>query len=203
MLFAGEGSMSPAERAYLVEQLETSKKDFLASIQGMSAAQWTFKPAPNAWSVQECAEHIILSEQFIFEGSQKILKTDAVPRPATSTADVDQKIVAGVKDRTNKVSAPEPLVPSRKFATPEDAAREFTARRAKTIEYAKTSSDELRVHLGQGPTGPMDGYQALLLLAAHSARHTAQIHEVQSNSGYPKGPATHAQLARALPQGVR
>jgi hypothetical protein len=32
----------------------------------------------------------------------------------------------------------------------------------------------------------MDAYQFLLLLAAHSARHTAQIREVESNPGYPK-----------------
>ena len=29
----------------------------------------------------------------------------------------------------------------------------------------------------------MDAYQFLLLLAAHSARHTAQIREVESNRG--------------------
>jgi hypothetical protein len=32
----------------------------------------------------------------------------------------------------------------------------------------------------------MDAYQFLLLLASHSARHTAQIREVQGNAGYPK-----------------
>jgi hypothetical protein len=32
----------------------------------------------------------------------------------------------------------------------------------------------------------MDAYQWLLLLAAHSARHTAQILEVEANPGYPK-----------------
>jgi hypothetical protein len=32
----------------------------------------------------------------------------------------------------------------------------------------------------------MDAYQFLLLIAAHSARHTAQIKEVEGNSTYPK-----------------
>jgi len=184
--FAADGSMTPAERAYLLEQLETSKKDMLASIQGLSAAQWTFKPAPAVWSVQECAEHIILAENFIFGGAQQILKTPAVDRPARSTAEVDRKIVAGVQDRSHKAKAPEAIVPSGKFATPEDAAREFTARRDKTIAYVTTTTDELRVHVGPGPAGPMDSYQFLLLLAAHSARHTAQIREVEGDPGYPK-----------------
>ena len=185
-VFAADGSMTPAERAYLLEQLETSKKNMLASIQGLSAAQWTFKPAPEAWSVQECAEHIILAENFIFGGAQQILKTPVVERPALSNEEVDRKIVAGVEDRSHKVKAPEAIVPSGKFATPEDAAREFTARRDKTIAYVTTTTDDLRVHVGTGPAGPMDAYQFLLLLAAHSARHTAQIREVQANAGYPK-----------------
>jgi len=185
-VFAADGSMTPAERAYLLEQLETSKKAMLASIQGLSAAQWTFKSAPEVWSVQECAEHIILAENYIFGGAQQILKTPAVDRPALSNEEVDRKIVAGVQDRSHKAKAPEPIVPSGKFATPEDAAREFTARRDKTIAYVTTTTDELRVHVGPGPAGPMDAYQFLLLLAAHSARHTAQIREVESNAGYPK-----------------
>src|ERR1700691_5998754 len=184
--FAADGSMTPAERAYLLEQLETSKKDMLASIQGLSAAQWTFKPAPEVWSVQECAEHIILAENYIFGGAQQILKSPAVDRPALSNEEVDRKIVAGVQDRSHKVKAPEAIVPSGKFATPEDAAREFSARRDKTIAYVTTTNDELRVHVGPGPAGPMDAYQFLLLLAPHSARHTAQIREVESNAGYPK-----------------
>jgi hypothetical protein len=184
--FAADGSMTPAERAYLLEQLETSKKDMLASIQGLSAAQWTFKPAPAVWSVQECAEHIILAENFIFDGAQKVLKTPAVDRPARSTEEVDRKIVAGVQDRSHKATAPEAIVPSGKFAAPEDAAREFIARRDKTIAYVTSTTDDLRVHVAPGPAGPMDSYQFLLLLAAHSARHTAQIREVEGNPAYPK-----------------
>ena len=158
----------------------------LASIQGLTADQWKFKPAPAVWSVQECAEHIILAEDYIFGGSQQILKTPVVARPAASNAEVDKKIVEGVQDRSKKATAPEPLVPAAKFATPDDAIREFTARRAKTIDYVKTTNDELRVHVGPGPAGPMDAYQALLLLASHSARHTAQIREVEANPSYPK-----------------
>jgi uncharacterized damage-inducible protein DinB len=186
-MFAAEGSMTPAERTYLLEQLATSKQAMLASIQGLSADQWTFKPAPEVWSVKECAEHIILAEDYIFGATQQMLKSPAVARPAGSTEEMDHKLVAGVQDRSKKATAPEPIVPSGKFATPEEAAREFTARRDKTIAYVKSTDDDLRVHVGPGPLGPMDTYQFLLLLASHSARHTAQIREVQANAGYPKG----------------
>ena len=32
----------------------------------------------------------------------------------------------------------------------------------------------------------MDAYQAMLMLSAHSERHTAQINEVKAAAGYPK-----------------
>src|SRR5665213_283648 len=94
------GAMSDAERAYLVGQLEQSKKDMLASIDGLSSAQWKFKPAPEVWSVRECAEHIILAEGYIFGGSQQMLKSPAVARLDTANEKHDQEIVAGVKDRS-------------------------------------------------------------------------------------------------------
>jgi uncharacterized damage-inducible protein DinB len=185
-VFAEGGAMTAAERAYLLEQLDSSRKEMLASIDGLTEAQWKFKAGPDRWSIQECAEHIVLAEDYIFGFSQQTLKTPVVSRPATSTSEYDRKLVAGIKDRSKKVTAPEPITPTGKFATPADAAREFTARRAKTIEYVTATNDDLRVHSGQGPAGPMDSYQILLLLAAHSSRHTAQILEVKASSGYPK-----------------
>ena len=183
---AGGGALSDQERTYLIEQLEQSRKAMLASIDGITEAQWTFKPAPNVWSVQECAEHIVLAEGYIFGGAQQILKTPAVERPERSNSDVDHILVDRVQDRSQKATAPEPLVPGRKFATPADASKAFIVAREKTVAYVKSTQDDLRTHVGPSPAGPMDSYQFLLLLSAHSARHTAQIREVEANPSYPK-----------------
>jgi uncharacterized protein YciI/uncharacterized damage-inducible protein DinB len=179
----GAGKMNDAERDYLIGQLEQSKKAMLSSIQGLSDAQWRFKPAPAVWSVQECAEHIILAEDLLLSLAQQSLTSPAVVRAATANLDFYKAFAAKVEDRSQKAKAPEPLVPSQRFATPADAAREFTARRDKTIAYVRASQDELFLHTVTGsPAGPMDAYQFLVLLAAHSARHTAQIREVESNT---------------------
>jgi hypothetical protein len=131
----------------------------------------------------------VLAEGYIFARSQKVLATPEVPRPEKSNAEVYQMIVAGVTDRSKKASAPEPLVPSGKFATPEDAAKAFTEARDKSIAYAKTSDADLRTHVAPGPAGPMDAYQFLLLMASHSARHTLQIREVEADPNFPKASA--------------
>jgi hypothetical protein len=204
---ASNGALTDSERTYLIQQLESSKKNFLASISGVSDAQWSFKPAPQVWSVAECAEHIVLSEDFIFGLSQQLLKSPAVERPASSNADQDRKIVAMIQDRSQKAQAPEPIVPSGKFRSSADVVAEFTKRRDRTLAYVRTTNDDLRTHVSNGtPMGTADAYQVLLLLASHSARHTLQIAEVQSNAGYPKAAAAAKKkfiveyvLARAVP----
>jgi hypothetical protein len=186
MFAASNGTLTDQERSYLIEQLELTKKNMLASIAGLTQAQWEFKPGPAVWSVKECAEHIVLAEDYIFAGSQQVLTSPAVDRPANSNAQFDHMLVMGVEDRSKKATAPEPIVPSGKFATPKDAAQAFIERRDHSIEYVKTTQDELRIHVADGPAGKMDAYQFLLLMSSHSARHTLQIKEVQANPGYPK-----------------
>ncbi len=159
-VLAGEGTLTDSERSFLVEQLQLSKKAFLASIDGVTDAQWKFKASPTSWSIAECAEHIVLSEDFLFGAAQGIL-------------------------------------PSGKFPTPADAARAFTEKRDRDIAYAKTTTDDLRVHSMKGPMGIMDSYQFLLLMASHTGRHTDQIKEVQANADYPKA-TTAERLNEAL-----
>jgi uncharacterized damage-inducible protein DinB len=184
---ADGGTLNLGERAFLIEQMEMSKKAFLASISGISQAQWTFKPAPTVWSVQECAEHIVLSEKFLFDSSQNILKSPEVARPARSNSEFDHQLAIGVQDRSHKATAPAPIDPAGRASdlTPEGAAKAFTEQRNANEEYVKTTSDPLRTHVMQGPAGLMDAYQFLVLMATHTARHTEQIKEVQANANYP------------------
>jgi len=145
-----------------------------------------------------------LSEGYLFGASQAILKTPVVPRPETSTSEQDQKLVVMVADRSHKATAPEPITPSGKFATPADAAKAFTELRDKSLAYARTTNDDLRVHITKGPVGTMDAYQMLLLMAVHTGRHTAQLKEVEANQDYPRATArVQVVVADAIASGVR
>ena len=183
---SSDGGVTKVERTYLLSLLKSSETSFVSSIAGLTKEQWTFKPSPDAWSIQECAEHLILAEDLIFEESQKVLKTPPVARLSTATIEGDRQIVDQMEDRSKKAKAPKVLQPTDKFPTPESAAKQFQIRRNKTIAYVKTTHDPLRIHAGDGPSGsPADVYQFLLEMAAHTLRHTAQIHDVKSALAYP------------------
>jgi len=63
--------------------------------------------------------------------------------------------------------------------------QKFLDVRAKTIAFLESSAD-LRGHLISHPVlGPMDGYQWVLTIAAHTERHTKQIAEVKADPHFP------------------
>lgn len=158
---------------------------FLDAINGLSDAQWKFKPAPDRWSIAEIAEHLILTEDALMGWTKKVLDTPAVAgRAANRTA--DEKVYAAWMDRSQKATAPAEVRPGAgKWTTPAAAAKEFAARRDRTLDYVRTTQDDLRGHVTKGPGGEMDAYQLVLGIAAHTERHMAQLNEVKAAAGYP------------------
>ena len=172
------------QRDFALSSLHASRKAFLDSIAGLSEAQWKYKPAPDRWSVAEVAEHVILTEDLLFGLQQKTLQSPAVPERKVDHA-ADQAVLDRMADRSQKRKNPEELTPTGRFATPQEAAQAFREKRDHTLDYARTTQDELRTHLFKGPAGEMDAYQLLLMIAGHTNRHVAQINEVKATAGYP------------------
>ena len=177
--------LSQADRDTAAKYLQETRQKFLASIDGVSEAQWKFKPGPDRWSIAETAEHIALSEQMILGLIiEKIVK--APPAAADAKLPTDQNVIDRITDRSGKAQAPEFLRPSNKWADRASLTTDFNAARDKTIEYVKSTPEDLRAHAVAHPAlGPIDGLQWIILVSAHSARHTAQIEEVKAAPGYP------------------
>ena len=118
------------------------------------------------------------------------MKAPKVPAdPARAT---DAKVIEVITDRSAKAQAPEMLKPTNRWPTRAALTQDFEAARKRTIDYVRTTQDDLRGHAMAHPVmQTIDGYQWVLLLAAHSARHTAQIEEVKTAAGYPKGNAAN------------
>jgi hypothetical protein len=179
---AQEASAADKEKALAV--LESSKKGVLAATKGLTAAQWNFRAGPDKWSIAECMEHIAAAEDFI-RGmiEENVMKAPAAPD--RDIAKIDAGILANIPDRSNKFQAPEPLKPTNRFGSPDAAIKHFLESRAKTEEFLKTTPD-LRGHAVDSPAGgKWDAYEFVLMIAAHSERHTKQIEEVKTSAGYP------------------
>ena len=178
--------LTEADRDKLIQDLEHSRQVFLNAIADVTTeAQWNYKPAPDRWSVGECAAHIIAAEAYFRDGVSEAMRSPPLPASQQSTAG-DAIISKMVRDRTTKFTAPAPLEPKGKVQPKGETIAAFEATRAKTLEYVRTTQDALREHGSGTPPQVTSAYQMVLMLSGHTERHTAQLLEVKASPGYPK-----------------
>jgi DinB superfamily len=182
-----EAPMSAGERDQAIRMLKESRQGFLKAIEGLSPAQWAFKPAPDRWSIQECAEHIVTVEQVV---QGKVITTAlAGPREPLRRSEVkvtDGFILAALPDRSHKVQAPDTVAPKGRLTTQEAVLTAFGDCRKALGEQIETSPLDWRTRFGAHPFfGTLDLYQWVLLSSGHTARHTLQIEEVKRSPGFP------------------
>ena len=172
--------MTPLERQRALDYLEQTKAAILGSTDSFTEARWRFKPSPEQWSAAECIEHIAVVEQSLLRTLQRL----AAGPPGTeemlaATRGKDDIILRAVPRRRGKVQAPEPARPSNRWPDTATLVASFTEIRDQTILYVRSTDHALRsVSHPHIVFGPLDGYQWLLFLAAHSERHLRQLQEL-------------------------
>lgn len=177
--------VTQADRERAVQYLEKTKQGVLDATKGLSDAQWNFKASPDRWSIAQVMEHIAAAEDYIrgFDAEQ-VMKAPAAPTDHDAKK-MDDAVMSNVPDRSHKIQAPEPLVPTNRFGSADNSLKHFLESRQKTEEFVKTATG-MRDHASDSPLGKLDGYEFILLIAAHSERHTKQILEVKADANYPK-----------------
>ena len=158
-----------------------SRAEFHAAAE-VSEAQAKLSPAPGRWSVLDCVEHIVFVEGR-FLGWLQNPETQPAPPPPAPPIDKQREvqILSRVASRANRVQAPEAVHPAGRFATLAEALEQFHAVRARSIAFAESRGADLYSLAARHPFfGPLNGAEVMLLMAAHSRRHAAQIDEVRS-----------------------
>ena len=175
------------ERKAGAAYLKETRDYFTDHVKGLSEAQLDFKASPEKWSVRQCMEHIALSESFLPTIVENSLKQPANPDKKSEIKFTEDMLKTIVLDRSVKGQAPEPIQPKGQFKSKDDVVNAFLTARNKNIDYIETTKDDLRNHITPHPFfGMLDGYEWLILMAAHTKRHTLQIEEVIANADFPK-----------------
>jgi hypothetical protein len=178
--------LTEKDRELAINHLKASREKFAKSVVGLSEAQLKFKSAPDRWSVAEVAEHITVTEGILFNLlTNKSLKSPATPDKERKVT--DDQLVAMMTDRSSKAQASEQNKPTGRWKTVAETMQEFEKERARTIDFVKTTTTDLRSHFSSfGPLGEVDALQWVLLISGHCERHIAQINEVKADPNFPK-----------------
>jgi uncharacterized damage-inducible protein DinB len=187
-LFGAEAHISPEERTKVLGYLADSRAEFLAAIDGVSEAQWKWKPTPTRWSVGEVAEHIVLAEALIFSTVQRAVASPANADWEEQTKGKTDFIEKVMAPRLGKAQAPEPIVPSGQL-TQAQVKERFEKQRAEIDQFAAGTEVALKEHTVDHPFkvfGTLNAYQWLIYIPLHTERHDKQIAEVKATAGYPQ-----------------
>lgn len=175
------------DKEFLLDYYQQTMDNLTKSISGLSEAQMQFHPSPEKWSVSQCVEHIIATENMIFGMLKAYMEQPQNPERKKDIIFSDDDILGFMTNRTEKYKAPEMLQKKGIYNDPKTALKDMEAQRKEIIEFIKkTDTEELRNRINDSPAGATDAFQSLLFMAGHTARHTLQIDEVKADPNFPK-----------------
>ena len=180
-----EYGLKENERSYGVKYLNETADKLIQEISDLSPSQWTYKPSDNVWSIAEISEHILVSEELLFQRVSQMLNSDPSPEKAPEAVGYTQGIVDFMNNREQKFPANSRIQPEAVYKSADDFMHYFNRRRNRTIEFLQTTQEPLSgYHANFRPLGDMNAFQWIVFIGAHTERHLAQIREVKSSPGY-------------------
>ena len=183
----GDLGESENDKTFLLNYFQETFDRLQTLTQGLSREQLHFKPADDRWSISQCLEHIVLTERALLDNVKELGETPPNPERKDEVEITDSDLVAGLTDRSSKAQAPESLQPEGNYKNPKRAIRDLKKERKQITALLDNNSEEdLRNRVSDSFLGAMDLYQSFLFIAAHTARHTAQIEEIKSLEDFPQ-----------------
>lgn len=173
------------EREVALGLLTRSRQVLLDAVAGVTEEQSTWQPHAERWSVRQYVEHLAISDDGLVAMIRRSLEGPVVEETPEERQQRLAKIRATVMPRgVNK--APEVLKPDGRFASLADAVSGFLAARERTMEFARTTQDDLHRHFfPHSVLGPMNGYEWLIANARHVELHAGHIRELRAMDGFP------------------
>jgi hypothetical protein len=177
--------ITDGEREKALALLERSRTAVLNAVDGVTDHQAQWKPGPERWSILEYVEHLAVAEDGLVKLVKKSLHTPAYIETEEERRAREQKIRATPIPRgVNR--APENFKPVARFDSLAAAVAAFLAARVRTVEYARSTAEDLRSHFAPHPVlGQMDGYQWLCGNARHAETHAGHVAEIRGMTEFP------------------
>lgn len=170
--------LTQMERQRLVAHLEMTTSWLVDEVSDLSPAQLAFRPSPEAWTILQVIDHLVVVGPIYWQDLQTALKSPSTRKSSMSDADV---LWYGI-DRTNREKAIASEVPKglRDLPAGLDTYRKV---HGQLLQYVRTTNDDLRSRFVERQL--CDAYQWALLISTHEQRHILQIREIKADPKFP------------------
>lgn len=170
--------MQTSDGATLEQRLNESANALSEAVSGFSDDKCRDAPT-GRWSVLECIEHIALVQ----DGFSGRILTSPVGAEAAANPERERELYRTVESRERAVPTPKVVEPRNTFVNLAEAMENFKQTHSRVLNRLKRVELNLRCLQVQHPVlGLLNGYEAFLVIGAHTMRHVAQIHEL-ANEG--------------------
>jgi len=168
------------ERQRLLAHLQMTASWLEDEVSGLSSEQVNFRASPNAWTILEVLDHLVVVGQIYWNDLQGAKRAESGRAGMMNDVDV---LWYGI-DRTNRETALRTEEPSRKLRDVATGVADYRRQHARLLEYVRTTRDDLRRRFVERQNS--DAYQWALLISTHDQRHILQIREIKSHPKFPK-----------------
>lgn len=181
----GDGQLTDAERHELLQLLGATGKQVVETVATLDDAAWSYKPAPDRWSVAQIVEHLLVVEQGLTAQVQEAMTKTPDPEWAAKTAEKTAILRATLADRSQKFQAPEPVQPKGEL-TRRQIVEGFSKARRQTMALVRETKVPLHAQTYESTAfSTLNAHQGLLVVTLHNQRHLEQIKEVLADPGFP------------------
>ena len=187
------GSAAPHWAAGLMAELDTADHRARAVVSGLTQEQLNWQPAPQAWSIGQCLDHLCVAAEVYLPPIAASLETAHGPAvqeitPGRFSRWFLRSYIEEAAPQKKKGPAPRKIVPVPKvdlsvldrFVRGNQAVRELTRKAAaydvNRIRFKNPFIPLLRFTVGTG----------LLIICRHEGRHLLQAERVKGAAGFPR-----------------
>ncbi len=166
--------------AEIYEANDGARARLFRSVENLSEAEQTFRPAPDKWSIAEVLEHVSLVESNVVRLLQVVLRK-AEAAGGGNRPEGEPFAPVSIKEfveqaATSKYQSPEAAVPSGSATIADSLARLDESRAAlETLRPAVERLECTQMLYPHPAFGPLNLYQWLAFMGVHQSRHRRQI----------------------------
>lgn len=161
---------------------------FSAAVAGLTDFQAQFRPAEDAWTIAEIAEHLGITNGGFVRIAYKLIKqTEAAGAPPLAELELKHVLLTDDgQQNPRRFPAPDVVKPkggqslADSFAKIEQAHADIQGARPRL-----EASDCSQATFPHPAVGPINPYQWLIVFGEHMDRHRGQIERIKAEPGFP------------------